>query len=188
MSEIDAARAEERLSGLARPLRKGLLLSVSTATGSGGTTPSRERARDRRLALYVFLGGSLFLASGLLWDHPMGKSVVGAFVILDGGVPYRDFWTMYAPGHHYLLAGLFALFGREMIVQAAAAVLLRAASGGVFFLILRRIGSTTAVALTLSTVSVGMFWSTGIELRSYPPALLLLLLALDRVIAFFQRW
>ncbi len=134
----------------------------------------------------MFLGGTLFLAPGIFWGRPLGKSIVGALVILDGGVPYRDFWAMYAPGHYYLLAGLYALFGRQLIVQGAAAVLLRAASAGVFCLILRRIGSTTAVALTLSTVFVGMFWSAGIELRAYDPALLLLLVAIDQIIAFFR--
>jgi hypothetical protein len=45
----------------------------------------------------LFVVAFLLLAVGSFWGLPSGKAVAGALVILDGGVPYRDFWTMYAP-------------------------------------------------------------------------------------------
>ncbi len=35
----------------------------------------------------------------------------GAFNVLRGEFPYRDFWSFYGPGQYYVLAALFHLFG-----------------------------------------------------------------------------
>ena len=73
---------------------------------------------DRRWAILVVAASTLCLAPGILWGLPTGKAIEGALRIVDGQVPYRDFWSMYAPGQFYLIAGLFSIFGREVLVQA----------------------------------------------------------------------
>jgi len=93
---------------------------------------------------------------------------------------------MYAPGQFYATAGLFWIFGRELLVQAVAVVLVRAASAAVFYLLLRRIGSSRRLSILLAALLVSMSWTTGPELTSYPCALLLLLLALDRVTTYLH--
>ncbi len=45
-----------------------------------------------------------------------GIVVYGANRILKGDIPYRDFWTMYAPGQFYAIALLFKLFGTNLFV------------------------------------------------------------------------
>lgn len=170
-----------------RALHVGSQAVEPTSTGiSGKISVGRIAPRDQLWALLVFAAGTLCLAPGMFWGLPTGKAVEGALRILDGQVPYRDFWTMYAPGQFYAVAGLFWAFGREMIVQAVAVVLIIAASAAVFYLLLRRIGSPRMLASVLAAIFIGMFWTTGPELTSYPPALLLLLLALDRVVRYFQ--
>ena len=141
--------------------------------------------RDLLWAIIVFAASSLCLAPGVFWGLPDGVAVEGALRVLDGEIPYRDFWTMYAPGQFYAVAGLFWIFGQEIIVQAVGVVLIIAASAAVFYLLLRRIGSPQPLALVLVVIFIGMFWKTGPELKSYPPALLLLLLAMDRVVSYF---
>ncbi len=141
---------------------------------------------DTRFRIALFLAAFVIFASGSFWGLPSGKAVAGGLVILDGGVPYRDFWTMYAPGQFYAVAALFWLFGREVLVQAIAVAAIRAASAVLFFVLLRRIGAPRHPALCLSAVFVLMFWETGPELTDYPPALLLILLALDRVVQYFS--
>ena len=84
-----------------------------------------DDARNRDGAI-LFAATVLLLATGAFWGVPSGKAVAGGLVILDGGVPYRDFWTMYAPGQFYAVAALFWLFGRELLVQAIAAAAIRA--------------------------------------------------------------
>jgi hypothetical protein len=148
-------------------------------------TAGIDRRDLRRDSLVLFVASVFILASGAFWGLPEGKSVVGGMVILDGGVPYRDLWTMYAPGQFYVVAALFWLFGRELLVQAMAVVLVRAASAVVFFVLLQRLGATRLLAISLSAIFVLMFWTTGVELFDYPPALLFLLLALDRVVRYF---
>jgi hypothetical protein len=46
-----------------------------------------------------------------------GFALFGAARVLSGDVPYRDFWTVYAPGQFYVLAGLFQLFGTTVLVE-----------------------------------------------------------------------
>ena len=141
---------------------------------------------DTRFRVALFLAAVVVYAIGSFWGVPSGKAVVGGLVILDGGVPYRDFWAMYAPGQFYAVAALFWLFGRELLVQAIAVAAIRAASSVVFFVLLRRIGAPRYAALCLSAVFVLMFWETGPELTDYPPALLFILLALDQAVQYFS--
>ncbi len=46
-----------------------------------------------------------------------GLIVYGASKILHGDLPYKDFWTLYAPGQFYLVAGLFYIFGTELLTE-----------------------------------------------------------------------
>jgi hypothetical protein len=53
---------------------------------------------DRRLAVLLVAAGLIVQLPALLWGVPNGKAINNALRILAGDVPYRDFWTMYAPG------------------------------------------------------------------------------------------
>jgi hypothetical protein len=46
-----------------------------------------------------------------------GQILFGASRVMDGDVPYRDFYTIYPPGQIYLLAGLFKVFGTSVLVE-----------------------------------------------------------------------
>jgi hypothetical protein len=56
-----------------------------------------------------------------------GFALFGAARVLSGDVPYRDFWTVYAPGQFYVLAGLFQLFGTTVLVERLWDTVARAA-------------------------------------------------------------
>ena len=141
---------------------------------------------ELQVAIQVFVLSALCLLPGVFWELPTGKAIEGALRILDGQVPYRDFWSMYAPGQSYAIAGLYWIFGREVLVQGVAVVLINAASASVFYLLMRRIGSARNLSLMFVVLLVIMFWGVAPELTNYPPALLLLLLALDRVTRYLQ--
>lgn len=144
-----------------------------------------DRSRHRRTVLAIVVSAMIVFLPGLFWGLPFGKFIVGAGVILDGGVPYTDFWTMYAPGTFYLVAALFKVFGQDVVVQGAAVIAIRAVTAGVFFHLLRRVGTDRRLAGFLAILFIGMFWETSPELSTYPPALLLLLLAMGRILKFF---
>ena len=67
---------------------------------------------DRRTALWLALAVFAVLAPGAFFGVP-GKSVAGAWRVLSGEVPYRDFWSMYAPGQFYATAAVLALCGKQ---------------------------------------------------------------------------
>lgn len=140
----------------------------------------------RATSAHVAAVATLLLLPGVFWGLPTGKFVNGALVILDGGTPYRDFWTMYAPGSFYAVAGLFALFGREIVAQGIATVVVQGISAGLLFGMLRRLRIGVTVSLAMTAVFVGMLWRTAPELTTYPPALLFLLLAARRMLAHFD--
>lgn len=137
--------------------------------------------KERRMALLVAGLAIAMLAPGMFYGLPFGKAITGGLRVLDGDTPYRDFWSMYAPGMFYLQALLFAVFGKTVIPQAIAVILIRAVSGVLFYAIARQLDLARIPAFALAMVIVGMQWQMGPELTSYPPALMLGLLALERI-------
>ncbi|MES2764683.1 MAG: glycosyltransferase family 39 protein [Bacteroidota bacterium] len=77
---------------------------------------------------YFFLFLSLiFLALNSNYTfniYDEGVAVTGAMRILHGEIPYRDFWTMYAPGQYYFLAVLFKIFGQSLLIERIFSVLI----------------------------------------------------------------
>jgi 4-amino-4-deoxy-L-arabinose transferase-like glycosyltransferase len=130
----------------------------------------------RRDVVTVASLATLVLALPMTFGVPVSVGIPGALRILDGEVPYRDFWTMYAPGHFYLQALLFALFGKRLILAGVAAVVVSAGSVAVFFLIGRRLGMTRAVAGMIAALFAFLHWTRAPALTTYQPALFLMLL------------
>lgn len=151
-------------------------------SGDGSARRGDARLRDGAI---LFAATLVPLAAGAFWGLPSGKSVAGALVILDGGVPYRDFWSMYAPGQFYAVALLFWLFGRELLIQALAAAALHAASAVVFFHLLLTLGAGRLIAFPTAAVSALMFWTTAPELTDYQLALPCVLLALSNIVRYY---
>lgn len=153
-----------------------------TSADGRGARGGDARLRDGAI---LFAATFLLLAAGAFWGLPSGKSVAGALVILDGGVPYRDFWSMYAPGQFYAVALLFWLFGRELLVPALAAAALHAVSALLVFLLLLRLGAGRWTAFCAAVVAALMFWTTAPELTDYQLALPCVLLALGHVVRYY---
>jgi hypothetical protein len=101
---------------------------------------------------------------------------ISAWRMTLGDVPYRDFWTMYSPGSFIVLAGLFELFGRELLISRVAGNVASAAAVGLFCLLAMRLGGRRA-GLLASGVVIAAFFQAGYyrALGSYPTALPLLL-------------
>ena len=152
-----------------------------------GTTQrnSRLAISDRNLAMVLVVAGTLLQLPGLLWEIPGGKAINNALRILDGDVVYKDFWTMYAPGHFYVVAALFRFFGRHVWVQGVAAQLFLAIDGAILFGIVRRIGLRQRAAFLVGLMFVAGHWGQT-EVTSYETALLFLLTAVDCIVRYAQ--
>ena len=109
---------------------------------------------DRRIAVALFLAALGVLVAPLRFGLPSWLPLIGGLRILDGEVPYRDFWTIYAPGSYYVSAALFALFGRHAYWQSLLTAILGAGAASAFFLLLRRAGAGRAFSL-----AGGLFWT-----------------------------
>jgi hypothetical protein len=84
-----------------------------------------------------------------------GVAVYAAMRILDGDVPYKDFWMVgYTPGNFYVLAGLFKLFGPSIIVERVWDVLIRLTIVLVVYLFVRRLASPWAALITSVIVAI----------------------------------
>jgi hypothetical protein len=138
--------------------------------------------------------GALFLVVvglySLTWFQGLvvSTSTIGAERVLRGEIPYRDFWTMYAPGHFYLLAFLFRIFGTHILVETLASSLVCAAAATLcywiaFNVVGRRIAASACAAIFAAAMfNTGYFKSLG----SYPPAIFLILATLNLMALYYK--
>ena len=70
------------------------------------------------ITLILFVVALAYLQIGTFLPlnvYDEGIIAFGAVRVMDGQIPYRDFWTQYSPGQLYVLAGLFQVFGYRPI-------------------------------------------------------------------------
>lgn len=135
---------------------------------------------DRRTALWLALAVFAALAPGAFFGVP-GKSVAGAWRVLAGEVPYRDFWSMYAPGQFYATAAVLALCGKQVLAPALVACGVKATSAALLFLAGVGFGAPRRLALLVAAIVGLALFEIAPELSSYPPALACILGALCAV-------
>lgn len=120
-----------------------------------------------------------------------GFAVYGAWRVLHGDVPYKDFWTIYAPGQFYTLAALFELFGENLLVARVYDVIVRLAILALVYLIGKRL-TTPLVALAPVLVSVVWLTTYGYYTYAILPALAGALLGILSLLEYLSsgrlRW
>ena len=98
------------------------------------------------------------LPSALLRLHPIngdeGIVLQGAQRVLEGEVPYRDFFSFFTPGSYYWLALFFKVFGSSILVARAVLMV----EGGLFsvltYLLARRVCSRWSALLAAYFVTL----------------------------------
>lgn len=78
-----------------------------------------------------------------------GTLLVYPEMIQRGAIPYRDFETFYAPANPYLLAGVYTIFGMNIIVERTVGLLYRAMILGALFGLTRRWSTSIATGCML---------------------------------------
>ncbi len=115
-----------------------------------------------------------------------GVAYVSAQRVLEGQIPYRDFWTIYAPGSFYLLAGVFSVFGSSVFVARLTSALLM----GVVGLSLYGHGSRYArrwLAILIALVAIVALFPRARYYSTYPPLLAALLPSLLATTVYFRN-
>ena len=103
---------------------------------------------------YVMIGLSLALN-----HYDEGLVDVGGEQVLAGHLPYRDFWTFYAPGQFYLTAAAFKLLGVSVITGRLLAVMTQGALLLVVFLVARLLAGETAAWVAWVLALLARFWA-----------------------------
>lgn len=150
--------------------------------------PSGAGRRSALLLLCLFL---LALLVQLIAFNPQPGpydeflSLYGAERVLHGGVPYRDFWTMYGPAQFYLLAVFFKLFGISVLTGRLYDALIRAGIACACFVLARLLAP---LRWALAAFGIVLLWLACIYYSAYNypvyPALLASLLSC----VFFTRF
>lgn len=84
----------------------------------------KKNRKNIAIAMPLFF---IFLLIGINYNvnvYDEGGIVFSAVNVLQGKIPYLDFWTMYAPGQFYLFAAVFSIFGKSLLVERVFSVLL----------------------------------------------------------------
>jgi hypothetical protein len=154
-----------------------------------------KRTSVRELLLYAcFVIGALFLLLQIkspanLYDE--GLVLVNAERIRAGEIPYRDFWTLYAPGYFYALAGLFSLVEPNILAARLFDTALRFLLTLEVYALARSMTSRWVALIPYAFVT---FWLATIRFYSYPafPATAAILLTVLTLIPYLRggrpRW
>lgn len=143
----------------------------------------------------VIIAGAIFLLTIVLfsfdWTNGLagGVSSVGAERVLAGEIPYRDFWTMYAPGHFYLLALIFYLFGTHLLVEIISATVVTAAAASSLYLLTRKCDGSMILGVVSVAIFLAAMLNTGYYryFGSYPITILLVFLSLYCLISYLYN-
>ncbi len=113
----------------------------------------------------------------------------GASRILNGEVIYRDFWTLYAPGQFYILAGIFKIFGQSIMAGRLFTIGVQILLVLCVYFLTKKLGGRWCGVFSMFLVSL---WTGGLQLHSTAmyPSLLLSLSSCLCVINYIdcRRW
>ena len=144
-------------------------------------------AKDLVIATSLFIAAIAFLSLDWLQGIGGGVSSVGAERIMAGEIPYRDFWTMYAPGHFYLSALIFSIFGSHILVDWVSGSVITAAAACACYLLARNFGGRFS-GIACAVIFLAAMYNTGYfkHVGSYPPSSLLIFAELIFATRYFR--
>ncbi len=111
-----------------------------------------------------------------------GQILVGAQQVAMGRVPYRDFWTAYAPGQYWAIGSLFKIFGPFLLVERLWDILLRAALATLAY-VMSRDATNPRHALVVWAFALAWLWF--VNFYGYPliPGTLFALMAVHFILS-----
>ncbi|MBI3342163.1 glycosyltransferase family 39 protein [Candidatus Curtissbacteria bacterium] len=128
---------------------------------------SKSKARSAIL----FLASFIYLLVGIkqfasVYDE--GLVVYGAKKVLDGQIPYRDFWSLYPPGQFYTLADLFKIFGTNLFTERIFGTIVQSLVALTVFLLVqkttnRTIAVTASIVVLIMTVLIRNYGSVSAQ-------------------------
>src|ERR1043166_3776878 len=116
-----------------------------TDAGTAEISRPARRVHGRLVPLLLFLVSAavqIATLQRLLYNvYDEGLIVFAAQRVLEGDIPYRDFWGMYTLGQFYAVAALFWLFSPTILIEQLFSVATRAGITTMVFLWARALGA-----------------------------------------------
>jgi hypothetical protein len=140
----------------------------------------------QRLIVPAFLiGGLLLLMLPLrapLNYYDEGLALFNAMRVMQGDLPFQDFWAIYPPGQSYALAAVFSLFGTDVAVARLYDTFVRFGIALAVFVIADRLISRRMALLLFSVMIIMLAAATFYGYAVFPA----LLFGLLSILAFTQ--
>ena len=115
-----------------------------------------------------------------------GFAMFGSTRVLNGDVPYKDFWAIYPPGQFYIVAGIIKLFGANLIYARIYDTLIRLIMVIGIFLIVNRL-APRKLAFLVALIAGMLLASAGFYSYAVFPAMTLGLWAIFSWLKFTER-
>lgn len=144
--------------------------------------------KEKLYAIIFFSAGLLYLLIGSnyglnIYDEAIG--LYGAESVMNGKLPYLDFWTMYAPGQYYLLGSVSELFSWHVMTGRILSILFTFGSSILIYSLSRRILKNLA-SIMPAAVFIAWAGSNPFYSRAIPTAIFLSLFTLVYLIRFID--
>jgi hypothetical protein len=150
---------------------------------------SKREFKTLIILFSLIVAGIIYLMLGFnyrlnVYDEAIG--IYGARSVMNGEIPYRDFWTIYSPGYFYFLAFFLNLLNWHVITERIVTIaFLILPAVGVFFITKKIIDMRASVlAFILTIIWTGNFPFFG---KSAPVVLSLALLSIVIVFKYIER-
>jgi hypothetical protein len=122
-----------------------------TETTEGESAYRRRRDLRTTIAWVAMIGMLGFLLQVGAMDRHVGVydealTLYGAQQVAHGGVPYRDFWSLYGPAFFEVLGGAFRMLGESVLVERALDLVSRLTIVVCIFLLAQRLSSNALAA------------------------------------------
>ncbi len=141
------------------------------------------------IRLFVFVAGFLMIFSSItdminIYDE--GVSILGAINVSSGNIPYKDFWTIYAPGQFYLLSSLIEIVGNNLFIIRLVSILADFAVCMMVYLLAAKIFSKNFALLSF-IISVIWFMAMPMFGRAVTYGILSVLISNYFLFLFFEK-
>jgi len=135
---------------------------LTNRKSAGSFIPEHEHQFERGIVIALFFACLAYLLVFRRFTNmepDEGIVLQGATRILDGQIPYRDFFSFYTPGSFYLVAALFRLFGNSFLVARSSLAVAGAVCSVITYLLCRRVCSRgiSVLAAVLATMTGAAF-------------------------------
>lgn len=166
-----------------RATPRALQVPAESYSGKRGTMDRSASAGPRWLTVFVLAVTAFSCLLGIrrsVYPFDEGYILYGAQRVLEGAVPYRDFWVVYAPAQFYVVAGFYALFGSSVMTARLYDVVVRLLLVYLVYRLGRGLGGSVAGA---ATAVVAILFVAPSNFYGYPmfPALALSFLCAERL-------